>query len=184
MYNHKKDEFADAELYVWAAKVRTITKAHAAQLAVGLNPWYVSSEAFRTLQHVKQQRDNAQIIEDNIHLLQLGDNHKLAQWAQIFAENGIEMSVQMAEYAKEAVALVSASDVWPWGSYTTNLLDQLAKAAKKFWANPQYDPNDPTTAPTNQAVIDYLKGQGVTERTAQIMATILRADGLPPGPRK
>ena len=63
-----------------------------------------------------------------------------------------------------------------------DLLRKLAGAAQRFWSN--YDPADPTTAPTNQQVIDWLKGQGVSERTAEIMATILRADGLPTGPRK
>jgi hypothetical protein len=70
---------------------------------------------------------------------------------------------------------------WPWGSHETKLLRYLAAAAKKFWEN--YDPGDPTTAPTNQQVIDWLKTQGVAERNAEVMATILRADGLPTGPR-
>ena len=40
------------------------------------------------------------------------------------------------------------------------------------------------TAPTNEQVIDWLKGELVSQRTAKIMATILRADGLPMGRRK
>jgi len=71
---------------------------------------------------------------------------------------------------------------WPWGRHETELLRKLAAAAQRFWSN--YDPADPTTAPTNQQVIDWLKGEGVSERTAEIIATILRADGLPTGPRK
>ncbi len=71
---------------------------------------------------------------------------------------------------------------WPWGNYETELLQKLALAANRFWKN--YDPTDPTTAPTNQAVIEWLKAQGVASRTAEVMATILRADGLPTGPRK
>jgi hypothetical protein len=71
---------------------------------------------------------------------------------------------------------------WPWGRHETALLRKLAAAAQRFWRN--YNSADPTTAPTNQQVIDWLKGQGVSERTAEIMATILRADGLPTGPRK
>lgn len=71
---------------------------------------------------------------------------------------------------------------WPWGRHETDLLRKLAAAAQRFWRN--YDPADPTTAPTNQQVIDWLKGQGVSERTAEVMATILRADGLSTGPRK
>lgn len=71
---------------------------------------------------------------------------------------------------------------WPWGRYETDLLRKLAAAATKFWKN--YDPGDPSTAPTNKTVIEWLKKQGVNDRIAEIMATILRADGLKPGPRK
>jgi len=71
---------------------------------------------------------------------------------------------------------------WPWGNYETKLLRKLADAAAKFWTN--YDPTDNTTAPTNKAVADWLKGQGVADRVAEIMAQILRPDGLPTGPRK
>jgi len=80
----------------------------------------------------------------------------------------------------EAIALSNMN--WPWGRHETHLLRKLAAAANKFWT--QYLPDDPSTAPTNQQVIDWLKEQGVTARTAEIMATILRADGLPSGPRK
>jgi hypothetical protein len=73
---------------------------------------------------------------------------------------------------------------WPWGSYETKLLRDLAAAAEHWWKN--YDPSDPTTAPTNQQVIDWLtkEREGVTPRAAASIATILRADGLSPGPRK
>ena len=71
---------------------------------------------------------------------------------------------------------------WPWGTYETESLRHLAAAANRFWRN--YDPKDATTAPTNKVVSDWLIGQGVSGRTADIMASILRADGLPPGPRK
>jgi len=71
---------------------------------------------------------------------------------------------------------------WPWGSYETELLKKLALAADRFWK--RYEPSDPSTAPTNEQVSDWLKAQGVATRTAEIMATILRADGLSTGPRK
>ena len=70
---------------------------------------------------------------------------------------------------------------WPWGRHETKLLHHLAAAADRFWKN--YDPSEPTTAPKNQEVINWLKKQGVAERNAQVMATILRADNLPTGPR-
>ena len=71
---------------------------------------------------------------------------------------------------------------WPWGNHETELLRKLAAAAAKFWTN--YDPTDKTTAPTNQQVSDWLQKQGVSKPTADAMATILRADGLPTGRRK
>ena len=71
---------------------------------------------------------------------------------------------------------------WPWGDYETKLLQKLAEAADRFWK--LYDPADNTTAPTNQHVVEWLKSEKVAARTAEIMAQILRADGLPPGPRK
>ena len=72
---------------------------------------------------------------------------------------------------------------WPWGDHETELLRNLAAAAKRFWSN--YDPTDPSTAPTNKQVSDWLvESQGVAPRTAEIIAEILRADGMRPGPRK
>jgi hypothetical protein len=61
-------------------------------------------------------------------------------------------------------------------------LRHLAAAADHWWKN--YDPSDQTTAPTNQEVIDWLVEHGVARRNAEVMATILRPDGLPTGPRK
>lgn len=83
---------------------------------------------------------------------------------------------------EEAETSASISGKWPWGDHETELLKKLADAASKFWV--LYDPDDHTTAPTNQQVIDWLMEQGVAKRTAAVMATILRADGLPTGPRK
>lgn len=71
---------------------------------------------------------------------------------------------------------------WPWGEHETKLLRQLAAAAEEFWK--LYDPADPSTAPTNAQVSGWLVRRGVPERSAGAIATILRADGLPSGPRK
>ncbi len=95
-------------------------------------------------------------------------------WAQ---GNGVTLPRELAD-----LACPRPAGGWPWGSHETELLRHLAAAADRFWK--RYDPSDPTTAPTNQEVIDWLKQRGVSERTAEAMATILRADGLPPGPRK
>lgn len=71
---------------------------------------------------------------------------------------------------------------WPWGDYDTNLLRLLAAAVRRFWS--LYDPGDPSTAPTNEMVVEWLMTQDVPRRTAEVMATILRADGLRTGRRK
>jgi hypothetical protein len=71
---------------------------------------------------------------------------------------------------------------WPWGSHETQLLRFLAEAAQRFWVN--YDPADPSTAPTNEQVSEWLEEKGVSKQKAEVMATILRADGLPDGRRK
>ncbi|WP_148210985.1 hypothetical protein [Methylibium petroleiphilum] len=71
--------------------------------------------------------------------------------------------------------------VWPWGHHETALLGHLAAAARHWWAN--FDPSDKTTAPTNQQVAEWLQARGVAKSMADKIATILRADGLPPGPR-
>lgn len=70
---------------------------------------------------------------------------------------------------------------WPWGDYETELLRKLAQAGTKFWQ--LYDPSDPSTAPTNKQVLEWLQGENVSKRVAEVMAQILRADGLPTGPR-
>ena len=74
---------------------------------------------------------------------------------------------------------------WPWGDHHTELLGHLEAAANKFWVN--YDPTDATTAPTNKMVIDWLRGDErevkVSQKMAEAIASMLRPDDLPTGPR-
>jgi len=77
--------------------------------------------------------------------------------------------------------LVSDPSHWPWGQHHTALLGHLDAAARQFWSN--YDPSDITTAETNTRVAAWLVGRDVSQRMADSMASILRADGLPTGPR-
>lgn len=81
----------------------------------------------------------------------------------------------------EIVALRNRHPDRTWGSHNTRLLTHLSSAATKFWH--LYDPADPSTAPTNKQVETWLIEQKVPRRTAEVMATILRADGLPTGRR-
>lgn len=72
---------------------------------------------------------------------------------------------------------------WPWGAHHTELLGHLEAAARQFWV--LYDPTDPSTAPTNEMVSEWLREQrGVSKDKAQAIASILRADGLKTGPRR
>ena len=75
----------------------------------------------------------------------------------------------------------TVSSRWPWGDYETILLRKLAEAASKFWAN--YDPTDPSTAARNDDVSAWLRSEGVSRRVAEVIAQVLRADGLRTGPR-
>jgi hypothetical protein len=77
----------------------------------------------------------------------------------------------------------SVASRWPWGDYETRLLRLLAAAVDKHWT--LFDPADPSTAPRNEMVVEWLMTtHDVKRRTAEVMATILRADGLPVGRRK
>lgn len=71
---------------------------------------------------------------------------------------------------------------WPWGNHHTKALGHLEAAATRWWLN--YDPDDSSTAPRNQDVIDWLvKEREVSRTLAEAMASILRVDGLKTGPR-
>lgn len=72
---------------------------------------------------------------------------------------------------------------WPWGHHHTEALGHLEAAALRFWVN--HDPTEPSTAPTNKEVVAWLRTEHKVSKTlAEAMASILRLDGLPTGPRK
>jgi hypothetical protein len=77
----------------------------------------------------------------------------------------------------------SACDRWPWGSHHTEMLGHLEAAARRYWVN--HDPADTGTAPTNAKVSDWLQTERKVSKTmADSIASMLRLDGLPTGPRK
>lgn len=90
----------------------------------------------------------------------------------------------------EPVVKIAAPDgpaatatVWPWGSHHTSALGHLAAAAQRFWVN--HDPADSSTAPKNSEVSDWLQTERkVSRNLADSIASILRMDGLPTGPRQ
>lgn len=72
---------------------------------------------------------------------------------------------------------------WPWGAHHTEYLGHLEAAARKWWN--LYDPSDPTTAPTNEMVADWLQSdRNLSREKARAIASMLRPDGLPTGPRR
>jgi hypothetical protein len=77
---------------------------------------------------------------------------------------------------------INGAGHWPWGNHHTENLGHLEAAALKFWVN--YDPSDTSTAVTNKSVADWLiKERKVSQKMANSIASILRADGIPTGPR-
>jgi hypothetical protein len=94
------------------------------------------------------------------------------------------LRIKNMQNPKTSVSEVSATtgSRWPWGDHETELLRHLAAAAKEWWST--YDSEDPTTAPISDDVRDWLIERGVSDRNAEVMATILRPAGLKPGPRK
>ncbi|GAB3362733.1 MULTISPECIES: hypothetical protein [Giesbergeria] len=71
---------------------------------------------------------------------------------------------------------------WPWGNHHTEALGHLEAAAREFWS--AYDHTKPRTAPKNEVVSNWLQARGVSKTNSDVMASILRLDGLPTGPRK
>ncbi|NVO05677.1 MAG: hypothetical protein HXX19_06930 [Rhodoferax sp.] len=91
-----------------------------------------------------------------------------------------------SEYQFDAMSQVrteKSATRWPWGNHHTETLGHLEAAAKRFWAN--YDPADFTTANTNSTVSEWLQSDRKVSKTmADSIASMLRPDGLPTGPRK
>jgi hypothetical protein len=84
-------------------------------------------------------------------------------------------------FPRPPVASQDLASRWPWGTHETKLLRELAAAAQQFWTS--YESLSPATAPTSEEVEDWLIARGiVAKRVAEVMAQMLRADDLRPGP--
>lgn len=169
---------------------------HAVALACDLDPYQFTVFGVPTLEKLLVRTPRK--FDDLLALAKSGIGGGLIKRASPISEDGIEeteitpssfgawvKSVGYSapiEFPWQDDTVMPLSREWPWGGYETELLRKLALAANRFWRH--YDPLDPTTAPTNKDVIAWLVDQGVASRTAEIMATILRVDGLPTGPRK
>jgi hypothetical protein len=93
---------------------------------------------------------------------------------------------ELLDFAEKSGHVGVSQERWPWGSHETKSLRNLAAAAREFWST--YDPADKSTAPKNDDVSRWLqdeqrKERRETARMADAIASILRADDLPTGPR-
>lgn len=106
------------------------------------------------------------------------DRHSIARWLSAI---GMKSVYQFDRSQTQAVETPSGR--WPWGDHHTVLLGHLDAAARKFWVN--YDPMDATTAPINKEVAEWLVNERkVSQKMAESIASMLRPDDLPTGPRK
>lgn len=105
------------------------------------------------------------------------------KWAQ-----EMDMPLPPEFPSERALKIITGEPInkWPWGSHDTALLRLLAEVGNLWRPESEggnYDPEDPTTAPTNNQIESWLKARGVSNKTSQVMATMLRDDDLPSGPR-
>ncbi|MDW3684003.1 hypothetical protein RA280_20085 [Cupriavidus sp. CV2] len=160
--------------------------------------WEYSDVPFLYLPSSELRANVAEVLSDpqNVPILSRDDpwftesfyGLDLAVW---FGPSGFEPIFDFERKRIRTVAPKDAtdtSDAWSRGKHDTALLRHLAAAADRYWkpiaVGGNYDPSDRTTAPTNDQVIEWLVARGVSKRVAEVMAQILRADGLPTGPRK
>jgi len=77
---------------------------------------------------------------------------------------------------------------WPWGSYETPLLRDLAMAGERWRLKIEggtYDPTDSTTGPKSKDdMVPWLLSMGVLRDNAKAIARILNDPRIPPGPRR
>ena len=84
---------------------------------------------------------------------------------------------------KQAEPDTSNETKWPWGTHHTEALGHLEAAALRWWK--LYDSTETDTVFTNKQVSEWLQTErGLSQKMAESIASILRADGLPTGPRK
>ncbi len=139
-------------------------------IAVGRTPSDRIKEFRRRMEIAESHKHNALHVKNDgsVDLIEFG------VWCE---DIGLDIPSEFPRRKEQA----EISYKWPWGNYDTKLLKSMAAAVVKFWK--PWDSDNPEDAPRNQDVIDWLKKQGVSDRVARIMASIIRADHLPTGPR-
>jgi len=123
-----------------------------------------------SLKHWLQDKDKA-VFEN-----QKFSRDELARWIAVHSMPSIyKFKVEQAGHNPNGSR-------WPWGDHHTEYLGLLEATAKRYWV--KFDPSDPSTAPTNNTVIEWLMGEcKVSKSKANAIASMLRANGLPTGPR-
>lgn len=156
-------------------------------LLVSVDPWYsetISGGALNEWAEMNEIDSSFQFADEQRVAIKEYDHGRVIKWRQKEEdrEERLELPLQRHPESAGQPPVSDTEGRWPWGVYETKYLGHLDAAVRKFWLN--YDPSDTTTAPTNAQVKNWLLGQGVTERVADVIATMIRVDGLPPGPRR
>lgn len=117
-------------------------------------------------------------LDLNLRSVRLSD---YAQWAR-------DLGMTLPPYFPTTpTSKLTTPDMWPWGTHDTVMLGHLVAAANHFWKpvseGGNYDPERPITAKSNKEVAAWLFKRTNSANISMAMATILRADNLPPGPR-
>lgn len=108
---------------------------------------------------------------------------ELHRWLEAISCKSLYCFDHSAAEFNSTNSLPAKAGRWPWGVHHTSMLGHLEAAARRFWVD--YDPTDQTTAVTNAHIIDWLSTERkVSKKMAEAIATMLRVDGLPTGPRK
>lgn len=155
--------------------------------ALNCNFWYFSQDR----EHVKGEED----INICFMLTRRGEWEHGVTLDMVF-KNGMVMLEELMRFEEPQIENIRTEKPietrehnalnatrWPWGNHHTEALGHLEAAARRWWVN--YDLMDATTMPTNAEVADWLKNErGVSQTSADAMASILRLDGLKTGPRK
>ena len=135
--------------------------------------WHIEAVNF----HIKSLHEDMRNIAEHTHdvILDLPEHDDNAEIVET-----VETPLPTDRSAKVGE---KPSSHWPWGNHHTATLGHLEVAAKRFWA--LYDPDDIGTAPTNDMVAAWLQDErGISKEKARAIASMLRPDGLPTGPRR
>ena len=183
---HGKTTVFDSQIRTWCRSIgrEWCIPAVDPMLNVTIDPAPLQSwqEVQRERTELLQQLGVLQRQQDDREILKLKISALTADVLRLLQEKA-------ALQPQEKIESASTSP-WPWGNHHTELLGHLEAAALEFWVN--YDPqNTKATAPKNETVIAWLmarkvpsKNRKVSNQMATAIATLLRPDDLPTGPRK